>query len=94
MTYVVIEKCRNCKFTLCAAVCPVEAFREGPDMLYIDPEICVNCDACMIECPIEAIYPDFDVPDKWKDYIELNRWGAEKYPPINTIKEPLNGNCK
>ena len=63
-------------------------------MLYIDPEICVNCDACMLECPIEAIYPDFDVPDKWKEWIEINRINSEKYPVINSLKEPLkNQDC-
>ena len=38
MTYVVTEKCVDCKYTTCVAVCPVDAFHELPDRLYINPE--------------------------------------------------------
>jgi hemoglobin len=58
MAYVVIEPCIKCKYTNCAAVCPVDAFREGPNFLTIDPIECIDCDACVPECPVEAIYPD------------------------------------
>ena len=63
MTYVVTEKCVDCKFTSCVSVCPVDAFHELPDRLYINPETCIDCNACMDECPVEAIYPDMDVPE-------------------------------
>ena len=33
MTYIVTEPCIDCKYTDCAAVCPVEAFHETPDRL-------------------------------------------------------------
>ena len=26
--------------------------------LYIDPTECINCGACLYECPVEAIYED------------------------------------
>ena len=55
MAYIVTEPCINCKYTNCAAVCPVDAFREGPNFLTIDPLECINCDACVPECPVEAI---------------------------------------
>ena len=32
----------------------------------------IDCDACVSECPVEAIYPDDEVPEKWEDYIDLN----------------------
>ena len=35
MTYTVTANCEKCKYTDCVEVCPVEAFHEGPDMLYI-----------------------------------------------------------
>ena len=72
MTYVVTEKCVDCKFTSCVSVCPVDAFHETPDRLYINPETCIDCNACMDECPVEAIYPDMDVPDELQEWIELN----------------------
>lgn len=72
MAYVVTEPCVNCKYTNCAAVCPVEAFREGPNFLVIDPDECIDCDACVSECPVEAIYPDDEVPAEMEHYIEWN----------------------
>ena len=62
MTYIVTENCDGCKYTDCVEVCPVEAFHEGPSMLYINPETCIDCNACVEECPVEAIYADVDVP--------------------------------
>jgi len=79
MAYVVTEPCINCKYTNCAAVCPVDAFREGPNFLTIDPLECIDCDACVSECPVEAIYPDDEVPEEWEYYIELNERLAEKW---------------
>ncbi|HYY58281.1 MAG TPA: 4Fe-4S binding protein, partial [Pyrinomonadaceae bacterium] len=52
MTYVVTELCVDCKYTDCAAVCPVEAFHDLPDRLYINPDTCIDCDACVPECPV------------------------------------------
>ena len=47
MTYTVTPNCDNCKYTDCVEVCPVEAFHEGPTMLYINPETCIDCNACV-----------------------------------------------
>ena len=46
----------DCVYTSCVDVCPVEAFHEGPDRLLINPDTCIDCDACVPECPVEAIY--------------------------------------
>ena len=94
MTYVVTEPCVDCKYTDCAAVCPVEAFHELPDRLVINPNTCIDCDACVPECPVEAIYPDVNVSDEYQDWIRLNAEEAEKYPIISTKKPALHGpNC-
>ena len=82
MTYIVIENCNACKYTDCVEVCPVESFNEGPEMLYINPETCIDCNACVEECPVEAIYADVDVPDKWESYLKLNEDACEQYPVI------------
>ena len=50
MTYVVAEPCVNCRYTDCAIPCPVEAFHLDDDMLVINPETCIDCDACVPEC--------------------------------------------
>lgn len=91
MAYVVTDPCVNCKYTNCAAVCPVDAFREGPNFLVIDPLECIDCDACVSECPVEAIYPDDEVPEEWEHYIELNERLAEQWDGriINETKDAL-----
>ncbi len=89
MTYVVIENCNNCKYTDCVEVCPVEAFHEGPTMLYINPETCIDCNACVEECPVEAIFADVDVPAEWEEWTEINAKECENYPVITEAKEPL-----
>jgi ferredoxin len=70
MTYTVCEPCVNCRYTDCALVCPVEAFHlvEDPAMLVINPETCIDCDACVPECPVEAIFPADKVPDEWQHW--------------------------
>ncbi len=91
MAYVVTEPCINCKYTNCASVCPVDAFREGPNFLVISPDDCIDCDACVSECPVEAIFPDDEVPEKWEHYIEWNERLTEKWDDriINETIDPL-----
>jgi len=94
MTYIVTEACVDCKYTDCAAVCPVEAFHELPDRLYINPETCIDCDACVPECPVEAIFSDAALPAEFQDWLELNA-EADQYPIISLKKDALLGpSCK
>ncbi|WP_184304838.1 indolepyruvate ferredoxin oxidoreductase subunit alpha [Aporhodopirellula rubra] len=72
MTMVVTEPCRGCKDKSCLPVCPAECFYEDSEMLYIDPDECVDCAACVSECPVEAIFYEDDVPEKWKRYLGIN----------------------
>jgi len=72
MTYVVTSACVNHKYQDCVAVCPVEAFRELDTYLVIDPDECIDCNACVSECPVEAIYPEEDVPDSEIHWIDKN----------------------
>jgi ferredoxin len=72
MAFVVCEPCRNCKYTDCVVVCPCECFYQDETQLYIDPEHCIDCEACVPECPVEAIHADVAVPAKWSAYVQLN----------------------
>ena len=83
MTYVVAEPCIKCKYTDCVTVCPVDAFREGANCLVIDPDVCIDCDLCIPECPVEAIFAEDDVPEEWADYLELNARLAAEWPEIS-----------
>ena len=70
-------------------VCPVAAFREDERMLWIDPDECIDCGACIPECPVDAIFAAPDVPEKWQHYIALNAEKAPNLPFITENKEPL-----
>ena len=91
MAYVVTAPCYGCKYTDCVVVCPCDCFHEGDQMLYINPEDCLDCDACRSECPVEAIFQEADVPATWKDFIPLNAEMALKTPSITEQKAPLSG---
>lgn len=80
MTHVVTEPCVNCKYQECVAVCPVEAFREADTYLVIDADECIDCQACVPECPIDAIFADVDVPDDMMEWIDRNETEAADLP--------------
>ena len=90
MTYVVVEMCVDCKYTDCAAVCPVEAFHELPDRLYINAETCIDCDACVPECPVEAVFAEDKLPAEWSQFTQINAERAlSGLPTINVRLDPL-----
>ena len=54
----------------CATVCPVECIVPGkPEdkypWYYIDPDTCIDCGACIAECPWNAIFIEDEVPSKY-----------------------------
>lgn len=49
-------------------------FLHGDAMLYINPDECTSCDACLPECPVDAIYPGDQVPQDQQEFIDLNRY--------------------
>lgn len=93
MTFVVTENCIKCKYTDCVEVCPVDCFREGANMLIIDPDECIDCALCEPECPVEAIKSDDDVPADQAIFIELNAKYATQWPAI-TSKKPEPADAK
>jgi ferredoxin len=89
MTYTVTQYCVDCRYTDCVEVCPVEAFHIGPRMVYINPETCIDCDACVPACPVNAIYPEDEVPAKWERFTEINANECENYPTTDEKIDPL-----
>jgi ferredoxin len=80
MTYVIVELCKDSKDLSCIEVCPVDCIHPEPDepghaeaeMLFIDPEECIDCGACAEACPVEACVAEEDVPEMWQHYVSLN----------------------
>jgi ferredoxin len=89
MTFVVTDNCQRCRFTDCVEVCPVDCFHAGEDMLYIDPEECIDCGACVPECPVEAIYDEAQLPDALQKWAAINAEQAKKLPVISESGDPL-----
>lgn len=80
MAYVIAEPCIGTKDTACVDVCPVdcihprkdEADFEGAKMIYIHPEECIDCGACVPVCPVTAIFALEDLPEKWDSFTKEN----------------------
>lgn len=80
MTYVICEPCIGVKDTACVDSCPVDCIHpmkdnpkfEEAEILYIDPDECIDCGACVPACPVEAIFEESEVPEKWTDYTKKN----------------------
>ncbi len=85
MTFVVTEKCIRCKLMDCVEVCPVDCFHEGPNMLVIDPDECIDCTLCEPECPVEAIYAEDELPSGQEKFLELNVELSAIWPVITEI---------
>ena len=99
MAYVVTGNCDGCRFTDCVEVCPVNCFYADEKMLYINPDECIDCDACVPACPVEAIFAQDDVPADQKEWIQVNAEKTaagtlenitQKVDPLPTAEEKKN----
>ncbi len=80
MPHYITEKCIGTKDASCVEVCPVdcihprkdEAEFEKSEMLFIDPETCIDCGLCVDECPVSAIFSEDDLPEEMEHFIERN----------------------
>jgi ferredoxin len=64
----------------------MECFHEGEKMLFIDPVNCIDCEACVPECPVGAIFHESAVPEPWRPYVALNAEGARTSPRITEMR--------
>lgn len=81
MPYMVTEDCIKCKYMDCVEPCPVDCFREGENMLVIDPDLCIDCAACETRCPVDAIIPDTD--PRSAHWLAVNQKYALIWPVIS-----------
>jgi ferredoxin len=82
VAYVITDACIGTKDRSCVDVCPVDCIHDDGDvdqMLYIDPDECIDCGACEPACPVSAIFAEDDVPDNLKAYVAINaQWYKDK----------------
>jgi NAD-dependent dihydropyrimidine dehydrogenase PreA subunit len=81
MPFVITDPCIGTKDTACVDVCPVDCIHPRKDepefeaaaMLFIHPDECIDCGACVPACPVAAIYDSVDsTPSSQKDLIMAN----------------------
>lgn len=75
MAYVIAEPCIDVLDQSCVAVCPVDCihFEDGVDRKdYIDPDECIDCGACVTECPVNAIYAADELPPQWASFAAID----------------------
>ena len=89
MPHVVTENCSSCRYTDCVEVCPVECFHADEERTYIDPDVCIDCGACIDACPVRAIFDTFDIPDDQQHWIDLNAQRCKSLPLLSMRQPPL-----
>ena len=91
MTYIVNDKCINCRHTDCVEVCPVDCFYLGENTIVIHPDECIDCGVCEPECPIDAIVSDDDPTLKDREkWLEINKkYSSGLWPNISKKKDPM-----
>ena len=89
MAFVVTDNCILCKYTDCVEVCRVDCFYEGPNMLVIHPDECIDCALCEPECPAAAITAESELNEADIHFLELNAELAQLWPNITSSKPPL-----
>jgi ferredoxin len=85
VTYIIAEPCIDIKDLSCVDVCPVDCIHEFERILIIDPEECIDCGACEPECPVEAIFPEDALPQKWEPFVKINYAYGEGADVINKL---------
>jgi ferredoxin len=79
------EPCIDIKDKSCVDVCPVDCIHESDRMLVIDPEECIDCGACEPECPVEAIFPEDALPEKWEPFVKINYAYGDGMDVVNQL---------
>ena len=90
MSYIIIGKCMGERYGACVEVCPVEAMHygdhDGAPMMVINPDTCIDCGACLPECPIAAIVDSEDLAPDWAEY---NKAAADMWPNASTERAKM-----
>jgi ferredoxin len=71
MAYVITEKCLGEVYARCVSVCPADCIHpgnhKGKGFMVIDPDECIDCSACLSECPVGAIVASEEEDPEWAE---------------------------
>ena len=90
--YIIAEPCIGTKDTACVDVCPVSCiYIDSDDLdrkLYIHPDECIDCGACEPECPVNAIFPEDQVPAEWANFTVMDAtWYTDRAAARTAVDE-------
>jgi NAD-dependent dihydropyrimidine dehydrogenase PreA subunit len=78
MAYVITDSCT--KDELCVQACPVDCIHPKQDetafadvaQLFVNPNDCIDCGACVPVCPTNSMFALDDLPAEQARFAELN----------------------
>ena len=87
MTYVIAEPCIGEKNGACVDVCPAGCIHTTPDapQNYIDPAVCIECEQCVLVCPVNAVFLDKELPDEWVRFTDVNAAFFQANKPVGSL---------
>jgi len=90
--YVVTAPCIGKCHMECIEICPPVAFHFDPelDMVVINPDTCIGCDACVNECPEEAIFALSKLPEEFSQWTQINKDRAALFPATDEVPDDEN----
>ena len=88
MAYVVTENCVICKHTDYVDICRVDRCYQGPDLLVIDPDECIDRGMCEPECPVNAVKSQDNLRQDEHIFEQLNRELSSIWLNISRAKVP------
>jgi ferredoxin len=91
LTYVIGDGCIGTMERSCVDVCPVDCIIETAQMMVIDPNECIDCSACEVECPVQAITADDEAGPEWEPWITINAAIADGVDVVNRLVAAQRG---
>src|SRR5438067_2981121 len=87
MTYVITEPCVGEKNGACVDVCPAGCIHTTPNapQNYIDPAVCIECEQCVLVCPVNAVFLDKELPAEWVHFADINSEFFQDNKPVGTL---------
>jgi ferredoxin len=87
VTYVIAEPCIGEKNGACVDVCPAGCIHTTPQapQNYIDPAVCIECEQCVLVCPVNAVFLDSELPEEWRQFADVNAAFFRANKPVGSL---------
>jgi NAD-dependent dihydropyrimidine dehydrogenase PreA subunit len=89
MTYIISGRCIGSMDQSCVEICPVDCIHVVQRMAVIDPAECIDCGACLPECPVEAIFQADTLPTEFEPYRAINAAYAQGADAVDRLVADL-----